>query len=61
VKVGDLVEAYETAKTLNIDYGIGVLLDCYEDPTGMLYFEVQWNHERQWFAKEELKVISESR
>ena len=61
MKVGDLVEAYESAKTLGIDYGLGILLDSYEDDNGLLYFEVQWKHERQWFARQELKVVSESR
>lgn len=61
MKTGDLVEAYESAKTLGIDYGLGILLDSYEDDNGILYFEVQWKHERQWFAEQELKVISEDR
>jgi hypothetical protein len=61
VKVGDLVHAREGAKTRGIDYGAGIVLDCYESDEGMWYFEVQWKHERQWFALEELKVFSESR
>ena len=61
MKVGDLVHAREAAKTLGIDYGTGIILDCYESDEGIWYFEVQWNHECQWFALEELRIISESR
>ena len=41
-------------------YGIGVILDSYEDEDGLLFFEVQWAHSRQWFGQDEMRVISES-
>jgi len=59
MKVGDLVEPYENFKIEGIDYGIGVILDSYEDRDGLLFFEVQCNHQRQWFGQDEIKVISE--
>ena len=61
MKVGDLVKPYAEFMTLGIDYGVGVIIDSYENDSGLLYFEIQWKHERQWFGQDEIKVISESR
>ena len=61
MKVSDLVEPYENFKMKGIYYGLGVILDSYEDDDGVRYFEVQWDHARQWFAEYEIKVVSESR
>jgi hypothetical protein len=61
MKIGDLVRPREGWMTEGLDYGIGIILDTYEDDDGMRYFEVQWNHECQWWKPYEMKVISESR
>ena len=60
MKVGDLVEA-TFPLSLGNSRGIGIILDHYENEDGMLYFEVQWNNERMWLTKEELRLFSEAR
>jgi len=60
MKVGDLVEPYDRFMVERVYYGIGVILDSYEDEDGLLFFEVQWAHSRQWFGQDEMRVISES-
>ena len=61
MKVGDLVVPYNELEIPILDYGIGVILDSYEDDVGLLYFEIQWQYDRQWFAQDEIKVVSEGR
>ena len=61
MKAGDLVVPYENFRAEGVYCGIGIIIDSYEDEDGLLFFEVQWDHERQWFAQDEMKVISESR
>ena len=56
MKVGDLV----TTATLS-NWGIGVIIDCYEDEEGTMYHEVAFDPRRQWMAELELRLISESR
>jgi len=61
MKVGDLVKPRPRFVYEDVDFGVGVLIDVYEDGDGIEFFEVQWEHERQWWKDYELKVISESR
>jgi hypothetical protein len=61
VKVGDLVKPRQNWMTKGLDYGVGVLIDVYEDDDGMEFFEVQWKDERQWWKSYEMELISESR
>ena len=58
VKVGDLV-----ARAGYRENGRGVVLDFYESPVGVPYFEVYWPdlRERGWYDEIELRVVSESR
>ena len=62
MKVGDLVRPREGWMTEGLDYGIGILLDLFEEKDGRRFFEVQWSHfERGWWRPYEMEVISESR
>ena len=56
MKVGDLV----TTATLS-NWGIGVIIHCYEDEEGTMYYEVAFEPRRQWMAELELRLISERR
>ena len=61
MKVGDLVLPSLGQPHLSPSlYGIGVILDTMEMDDGRMYFEVQFNHERGWWAQEELKMFHES-
>jgi hypothetical protein len=61
VKIGDLVKPYDKFIVEHVYYGIGVILDSYEDEDGLYFVEVQWIYSRQWFSQDEVKVISESK
>ena len=59
IKVGDLVKG-RPAIAMSKNYG--VVLDMYEDDTGVPYFDVQWlDGDRLWYDELELVVVSESR
>ncbi len=60
LKIGDLVEPYDKFMVDNTYYGVGVILDRYETEDGIIYFEVQWAHARQWLGQDEMRVVSES-
>ncbi len=59
MKVGDLVLPREKFTGYAM-HGIGVLIDVHETDHGILYFEVQWQHERGWWAQEEMILFHEA-
>ena len=59
MKIGDLVKPRPKYETIGIDYGYGLLLDIFEDEDGIMYFEVQWKHERQWWKPYEVELVCE--
>jgi len=61
VKVGDIVRPREEYVIPTEGQRYGVLLDWYEDDTGLIYFEVQWERDREWWSPFELELVSESR
>ena len=60
MKVGDLVLPKKTFQGSHAVHGIGVVLDTDETDHGILYFEVQWQHERGWWAQEEMILFHEA-
>lgn len=60
MKVGDLVLPRDDWKTKGLDYGIGIILDTYDDDDGMEYYEVKWEHEIQWWRGYEMILFNES-
>ena len=62
MKVGDLVTTTALSSWgIGVNWGIGVIIDCYEDEEGTMYHEVAFEPHRQWMAELELRLISESR
>jgi len=61
VQPGDIVKAKSEWSVEGVDYGYGIILDVYEDEDGIVYCEVSWYHETQWWKPYELELISESR
>ena len=62
MKVGDLVTTTALSSWgIGVNWGIGVIIDCYEDEEGTMYYEVAFEPRRQWMAELELRLISESR
>ena len=60
MKIGDIVKARSKFMTEAADYGMGIIIDVYEDPDGMEYFEVHWKDDQQWWKSYELELVSES-
>ena len=61
MNVGDLVR-FKKKHNSREEYGIGVLVDVFEDEVAHVYFEVEWtSHEGGWWHTLELELISESR
>jgi len=61
VKVGDIV----APKAGNIlgphkDRKGGIIIDSYEDDYGIVFYEVHWNMEAEWWKEDELNLISEA-
>ena len=42
------------------DYGVGIVLDVFENEDGSVYVEGQWGHEVQWWQDYELFLLSAS-
>jgi hypothetical protein len=40
------------------DYGLGVVLDLYEDDYGIVYYEIHWMIEVEWWKENELEIVS---
>ena len=62
MKIGDLVKPKLEWATVGIDYGIGVVIDCYlndDDHGDVWYYKISWKHESQWWVEDELELISE--
>ena len=59
MKVGDLVQATFPLSLESYNPGIGIIIDSYGHDDGISYFEVQWKEERNWHAKEELRLFNE--
>ena len=55
IQVGDLVRS--TLEQYPID--AGVVLDTYEDDYGIVYYEVHWTSDVEWWKEDELELISE--
>jgi hypothetical protein len=56
VKVGDLVKP----RLEHAAWGIGVVINCYLNDDYVWYYYVSWRHEKQnWWAEDELELISE--
>ena len=60
MKIGDLVLPRDSFLGSYAAHGIGVLLDVHETDDGIVYFEVQWRHERGWWAQEEMILFHEA-
>jgi hypothetical protein len=63
MNVGDLVKCRKKpGDQAHKAWGVGVLIDTFEDEVAHVYFEVEWaNHEAGWWHTLELEVISEAR
>tara|TARA_Y100000310_G_scaffold305746_1_gene346233 strand:- start:2319 stop:2510 length:192 start_codon:yes stop_codon:yes gene_type:complete len=63
MNVGDLVRCKKKpGDQSHKDWGVGVLVDVFEDQVAHVYFEVEWiNHEGGWWHTLELELISEAR
>tara|TARA_R100001594_G_scaffold613_1_gene2428 strand:- start:1568 stop:1759 length:192 start_codon:yes stop_codon:yes gene_type:complete len=62
MKVGDIVRARSeflfgpsSSSRRN-----GIVIDLYEDEYGIVYYEVHWSTEAEWWKEDELELISES-
>ena len=58
IKVGDLVCPSAWQRT---SFEYGVVLDIYEDDYGILYYEVHWGVDTEWWKEGELELVSEGR
>ena len=63
MKVGDLVKPKLEWAIEGIDYGVGVIIDCYlnngDHDVDVWYYQISWKHETQWCVEGELELISE--
>lgn len=63
IKVGDLVAPASWTTNLShirsMEYG--VVIDYFEDDSGLVHVEVQWQDHKEWWSPFELEIISESR
>jgi len=63
MKVGDIVKPCPSVykSILNIEgYKYGVILDTYEDEYGIVYYEVHWEEEPEWWKEDELLLVSDA-
>ena len=59
LNLGDLVKPNVIYATNLEEYGIGVVLDAYEDENGVVYYCVQWNQgQKEWWSEHEIKVFN---
>lgn len=60
MKVGDVVKPRVTAHGMFADeYLYGVILDFYEDDYGIVYYEVHWMKDQEWWKEDELQLVSD--
>ncbi len=63
MKVGDIVKPHHSVYKSIAEvegYNYGVILDVYEDDYGILYYEVHWDSETEWWKEGELRLISDA-
>ena len=60
MRVGDLViPISDDVGIQGVDYGIGLITDSYYNDADLTeYFCVDWQHEYQWWADTELKILN---
>ena len=61
MKVGDIVKPRAAVIAPRVGRVYGIVLDFYESDDGLMYLEVQWEHEKEWWSPLELELVSESR
>jgi len=60
MKVGDIVKPRVRADGMFTDeYRYGVILDSYEDDYGIVYYEIHWMSDQEWWKEDELRLVSD--